>query len=134
MSRPGPKKGKGRTNDNTAVSQQGRSGVRVLSTEAANAVGRPGFGGKIPGPVDGKASVKRVMRRDPAVGLTLPNTDRITTQKVDLFGPVNPRIITDSLASNPSAPNTGKKVVRPPRRSAPVNSNKPGKVTRPGSR
>lgn len=126
--RPGGK-GKAPRNDNTAVSQQRRKKVRVLSTESANAVGRPGFGGFVPGPADGKASVKRLMVRDPAKGITSPAADKLTSSNVDLVGPVSPNILT---TTNYSKPNTGQKVVRPPRSSAPVRSNSPGKVTRPG--
>jgi hypothetical protein len=129
--RPGTKKGRAPRDDNTAISQARRSKVRTLSSESANNVGRPGFGGTVPGPVDGKSSVKRVMARDPARGTSLPAADKITTTNVDLVGPVNPTILT---TTNVTAPNTGSKVIRPPRQSAPVRSNTPGKVTRPGSR
>lgn len=126
--RPGPAKGSAAKNDNTSVSQQGRSSVRTLSTQDATAVGRPGFKGFVPGPVDGKASVRRVIARDPAKGRTLPAADKITDTHVDLVGPVNPKILS---TTNATTPNTGKRVIRPPRQSAPVRSNKPGKVTRP---
>lgn len=131
MPRPGPKKGKSAKNDNTAVSQQGRSSVRVLSSEAANAVGRPGFGGMIPGPVDGKDSSVKILNSDvdPASGIASKAAGRITNSKEDLVGAVNPRIMT---TTNFTKPNTGTRVVRPPRQSAPVRSNSPGKVTRPG--
>lgn len=131
MPRPGPKKGKSAKNDNTAVSQQGRSSVRVLSSEAANAVGRPGFGGMIPGPVDGKDTSVKILNSDvdPASGIASKAAGRITNSKEDLVGAVNPRIMT---TTNFTKPNTGTRVVRPPRQSAPVRSNSPGKVTRPG--
>lgn len=130
--RPGPKKGRAGRNDNTAVSQQGRSKVRVLSTGGVDAVGRPGFGGNIPGPVDGKSSV-RILNSDadPASGLASAAASKMTTSGVDLVGPVNPAI---KSTTNFTKPNTGQRVVRPPRQSAPVRSNSPGKVTRPRSR
>lgn len=126
----GPKKGSAAKNDNTKTNTQKRAGVKTLSTEAANAVGRPGFGGNIPGPVDGKTSVKRVMQRDPSKGITSAAADKITDTHVDLVGPVNPKVLS---TTNVTAPNTGQRVIRPPRNSPPVRSNTPGKVTRPRS-
>jgi hypothetical protein len=131
--RPGPKRGKSAKNDNTAISQARRSKVRVLSTEAANNVGRPGFGGMVPGPVDGKDTSVRILNSDadPASGIASKAGGRITSQKEDLVGPVNPRIMS---TTNVKPPNTGQRVIRPARQSAPVRSNSPGRVTRPRSR
>jgi hypothetical protein len=129
MTRPGPKKGSAARNDNTGVSQARRSKVRTLSTAAADAVGRPGFGGNVPGPVDGKSSV-RILNNDadPASGIASKAAGRITTQHVDLMGPQNPKMLS---TTNVQQPNKSQRVIRPPRSSAPVISNKPGKVTRP---
>ena len=132
LPRPGPKKGKSPRNDNSAVAAQGRSSVRILSSEAANNVGRPGFGGKVPGPQDGKLSVKRLNSdADPASGIASKAADKMTLQKEDLIGNVNPTILS---TTNVTGSNSGQRVIRPPRSSAPVRSNKPGKVTRPRSR
>jgi hypothetical protein len=130
--RPNAKSGKRRVNQNTALGQQRRAKVKTLSTEAANAVGRPGFGGTIPGPVDGKSKV-RILNSDadPASGLASKAAGKITTSGVDLVGPQNPKVLS---TTNVNPPTSGQRVVRPPRQSAPVRSNSPGKVTRPRSR
>lgn len=128
----GQTKGSAAKNDQTKISQQRRvQSPKILSSEAANNVGRPGFGGKVPGPVDGKSSVKVLRAVDPAKGETLPAANKITTTHVDLVGTQNPKILG---GTSQTASNSGKRVVRPPRQSQPVRSSKPGRVTRPGSR
>lgn len=111
------KKGSARRNDNTPVHQQARGSVRILSTQDATAVGRPGFGGYIPGPHDGKTSIRRLMVNDPAKGITQPGADVITDNKVDLVGALNPKIVGGT--SNTQFP-AGKKTVKTPRKSPPV--------------
>jgi hypothetical protein len=125
----GPKKGSAPKNDNTKTLQGNRRTLRTLSSEDSKYVGRPGFRGLVPGPVDGKAGIRRVRQVDPARGITQPGADVITTANVDLVGAQNPGIESQALTA---APSQGKKVVRPPRSSAPVESNKPGRVVRPG--
>lgn len=132
LSHVGPSRARSARNDNTGILSKGRSAVRTLSSEASKFVGRPGFGGFKPGPVDGKLSVKRLMQRDPSKGITSKAADNITTTHVDLLGDPKPRILA---ANRAAAPNAGKKVVSTPRFSQPVNSNKPGRVKRsPGSK
>jgi hypothetical protein len=90
----------------------GRIRVRTLSSQDSQYVGRPGFGGLVGGPAEGKKSVRRLIRRDPASGRTLPAADKITTTHIDLVGP-SPTIIrsTTRLTTGPSS--KGKKVIRP---------------------
>jgi len=107
------KKGRARKNDNTSVKAGSKAqSVKVLTSEDSKNVGRPGFQGLVPGPQDGKASIRRFMRDDPAVGITQPGADVITTTNIDLVGPVNPSTV---LADRATAPNSGKKTIRPPR-------------------
>jgi hypothetical protein len=94
---PGSKKGRAMTNDNTATGRSNaRQGVRILSSQDSAYVGRPGFKnvGGVPGPVDGKQNVRRLMVRDPAVGRTGPGGDKITSTNVDLVGEQNPKILS----------------------------------------
>jgi len=122
------KRAKGLTRPESRTAKQS---VRTLSSEDANAVGRPGFRGKVAAtPEDGKAPVTRVRQIDPARGITQPGADVITTTHIDLVGPQNPTIV--NVEKSP-APSKGKKVIRPPRQSPPVASSRQGKVTRPGS-
>jgi len=134
---PGPKKGSAMRNDNTRTVSGKDQGVRVLSSQDAAYVGRPGFKGTVPGPVDGKARVKILKQHDPSKGLSQPGADKITTTDVDLVGAQNPTIL--SAAGVQKAFSTGKKTISTgqptgSRKSLPVNSNKPGRVTRPRSR
>jgi hypothetical protein len=110
-------------------------GVKKVSGEDWKYVGRPGFKGKIPGPVDGKDSVRRVMRPDPAKGVVSPEAANITSSKVDLIGAQSPRTMVQPLPGSPQGyDNAGRKSIPAPRKSKPVFSNTPGKVTRsPGS-
>ena len=94
---PGTKKGSAVTNDNTrTLRQNAKQGVKILSSQDATAVGRPGYKnvGGVPGPVDGKQSVRRLMVRDPAVGREQASADKITTSNVDLVGTQNPKILS----------------------------------------
>jgi len=106
---PGAKKGSAVTNDNTRTVSGGRQPVRILSSKDAEQVGRPGFKPTIPGPVDGKQGVKRLMRNDPSVGVTQPGADKITSSNVDLVGSQNPKIL--SAAGVQEAFPTGKKTI-----------------------
>jgi hypothetical protein len=101
-----------------AVTQPRTKGVKILSSEDSKNVGRPGFGGMIPGPVDGKDSVKRVRQIDPARGITQPGADIITTSPVDLVGPVNPKVVGG--VSNTKSVGAGRRVVPPLPKSQPV--------------
>jgi len=106
---PGPKKGSAVKNDNTRTVSGADQRVRVLSSRASEAVGRPGFKGSVPGPVDGKARVRILKQRDPAVGRTQPAADKITGTNVDLVGTQNPKILS-SQGVNPNF-TSGKKSV-----------------------
>jgi hypothetical protein len=123
-------------NDNTRALTQGKSGVRRLSSQDATAVGRPGFGPMLPGPVDGKIGVKRLMVRDPAKGISSSAADKITTAKTDLIGTQNPTILSQQGVPQPIG--NARKVVPPSRpligSSKLPRSNTPGKVTRPRKR
>jgi hypothetical protein len=126
-----PAKGYRTKGETTAAQTQKTAGVKVLTGQAAFAVGRPGFKGRIPGPVDGKLSVNRVMRVDPRDGLTLPAANKITNTHVDIVGPVGPKTVAQPLVGSPqSFEGGGRKTVDTPRKSPPVFSNTPGKVTR----
>lgn len=131
------KKASAQRNDNTKTFTQQREGVKVLSSQDATAVGRPGFKkGLIPGPADGKVSVKRLMVRDPARGVTSKAADKITNAKTDLIGDQNPAIL--SQQGVPQKIGKSRKIVPPSRpllgSSKLPRSNSPGKVTRPRSR
>lgn len=79
----------------------GRSGVKVLSSQDATAVGRPGFKlfGKSITNTSAKAAVKRVMFRDPAIGREIEDAAQHVhfnaDAKVDFVkGDQNPQILT----------------------------------------
>ena len=96
----GPTKATAKRNDITSIVTKKRvQSPKILSSEDSQAVGRPGFGGKVPGPVDGKDSVKRVRQIDPARGITLPGADVITSSSVDLVGKLRPRIMSQALVA-----------------------------------
>jgi hypothetical protein len=105
----GSTKGKARTNDNSRLPNRVQS-PRVLSSEDSRNVGRPGFGGFLQGPVDGKLSVRRLMRRDPAKGITQPQADKITTTNVDIVGPVSPTV--KSTVSRPDSFGAGRRAIK----------------------
>jgi hypothetical protein len=130
-----PSKGYRTRGETTRAMSTKKTGVRVLTGQAALFVGRPGFGGRIPGPVDGKLSVKRVMMRDPKIGTELKAADKITSTHVDLIGNPRPTVKMQPLPGSPQAfDNAGRKSIPTPRKSKPVFSNKPGRVRRsPGS-
>lgn len=126
-----PSKGRRNTGETTGAMTQKTASVKVLTSQAAFNVGRPGFKGRIPGPVDGKLSVKRVMKVDPRNGLTLPAASKITNTHVDLIGSSNPKVVAQPLVGSPqSYDGGGRKSIPAPRKSKPVFSNTPGKVTR----
>lgn len=129
---PGPKKGSAARNDNTRTDRVPTQTPRILTSQAATAVGRPGFKGAVPGPVDGKQSVRVLKQRDPAKGLSQPGADKITTTDVDLVGDQNPTIL--SAAGVQKAFTKNQRTVRTPRKSPPVASVRPGRVTRPRGR
>ncbi len=115
-------KGKASRGDNAKTFGKTRQGVRVLSSKDSEQVGRPGgHAAYKSGPQDGKLPVKRLMRDDPSVGRTQPAADNLVADMsvhVDLIGDQSPQI----LAQDKMAPvNAGKKVVRPPRSSKPVD-------------
>lgn len=130
-----PSKGRRTKGESTAAMTTQRRTVKTLTSEAAKNVGRPGFKGNVPGPVDGKLSVRRVMKVDPRDGLSLPAANKITSTHVDLIGNPNPSVKAQPLPSSPQAfDGGGRKSIPTPRKSAPVFSNKPGRVRRsPGS-
>lgn len=114
--------GKANRSDNARTFGKVRQGVKILSSRAVEAVGRPGgFAGYKAGPRDGKLGVRRLMRDDPSVGRTQPAADKLVADmnvKVDLIGNQSPEI----LSMDKQAPsNQGSKVVRPPRASKPVD-------------
>jgi len=127
-----PTKGYRTKGETTGAMTQPKSGVQVLTGQAALFVGRPGFGGRIPGPVDGKTPVKRVIKVDPRDGLSLPAADKFTNSHVDIVGPVAPTTRIQPLPSQPAPYDaTGaRKSVPTPRKSPPVFSVTPNKVTR----
>lgn len=126
-----PSKGYRAKGMTTSAETQKTAGVKVLTSQAAFNVGRPGFKGRIPGPVDGKLSVKRVMKVDPRDGLSLPAANKITNTHVDLIGSPNPKVVAQPLVGSPQKfDGGGRKSVDTPRKSPPVFSNTPGKVTR----
>lgn len=135
--KPGPKKGSATKNDNTRTVSGADQRVRILTSQASLAVGRPGFKGYVPGNVDGKSGVRRVMRNDPSVGVTQPGASKITGTNVDLVGTQNPTVY--SAAGVQKAYSTGRKEIHTGQpvgaaKSPPVFTNKPGRVTRPKKR
>jgi hypothetical protein len=127
-----PTKGYRTKGETTGAMTQPKTGVQVLTGQAALYVGRPGFGGRIPGPIDGKVSVKRVIKVDPRDGLSLPAADKFTNSHVDIVGPVNPKSVIQPLPSQPAPYDaTGARLsIATPRKSPPVFSLTPNKVTR----
>jgi hypothetical protein len=125
-----PSRGKRSTTGSTVAMSGGRGKVKTLTSEGAKNVGRPGFGGTVPGPRDGKDSVRRVMVRDPRKGITSPAANKITTSKIDLIGKQSPKIVAQPLAGTVKGYDSGRKSIRAPRKSKPVFSNKPGRVSR----
>lgn len=117
---PGSKKGSATKNDNTRTLSGADQRVRILSSQDAQYVGRPGFKGTVPGNVDGKSGVKRLMRNDPSVGITQPGADKITNSNVDLVGTQNPTIL--SGAGVQEAFPTGKKTISTGQPSGPAKS------------
>ena len=111
------KKATPKRNDVTKSVTRKRGSVKILSSEDAKNVGRPGFKGTIPGPVDGKDSVKRVRQIDPARGITQPGADIITTSAIDLVGPNNPKIVGG--VSNTKSVRSGKKTIPALKKSPP---------------
>jgi len=130
-----PAKGTRTRKETTRAMTASRVPVKVLTSEAAKNVGRPGFKGNIPGPVDGKLSVRRVLQRDPKRGTSLPAADKITSAGVDLIGKQNPRVLMQPLpGTQGNRYDNARKSIPATRKSPPVFSNKPGRVKRsPGS-
>lgn len=71
---------------------------RVLSSHAAKEVGRPGFRGFSQVTSQGKRAIRRLMKRDPAIGEQQPFADRITETAgvTDLSGPTPARTMSKS--------------------------------------
>jgi len=125
-----PSKGRRATSETTAAMTAKTTGVQKLSGEAWKYVGRPGFKGKIPGPVDGKDNVTRKMVTAPTKGITTPQAAKITSAHVDLIGGQNPARVIQPLPNTPQPYDTARKSVATPRKGSPVYSNTPGKVRR----
>jgi hypothetical protein len=106
---PGKKKASAAKNDNTATLTGARQRVKTLSSQDATAVGRPGFGGSIPGPVDGKSGVKILSQKDPSKGITQDGARKITSSNVDLVGTQEPTIL--SAAGVQPALGAGRKTI-----------------------
>lgn len=130
-----PAKGQRTRKENTKAMTTNRKGVKTISSQDALNVGRPGYRTKIPGPVDGKLPVRRVMQRDPSRGTSLPAADKITSAGVDLVGSQNPRVLMQPLpGTQGNRYDNARKSIPATRKSPPVFSNKPGRVRRsPGS-
>jgi hypothetical protein len=131
-----PSTGKRTVAQRTRAIAQPDKRVRTLTSENAKYVGRPQpYGTKIPGVVDGKQKVRRVMQRDPARGTSLPQADKITSAGIDLVGNQRPKILMQPLPNTQgSRYDNARKSVPAPRKSKVQRTNKPGRVTRsPGS-
>lgn len=85
--------------------------VRRLSSRAAQAVGRPSpsiwTNRGTQQSNTSKASVRRLIRRDPAKGKSLPLADRITDTHIDTGGPAT----SISARDRATSPGTGKRFV-----------------------
>jgi hypothetical protein len=134
-----PSKGKRTTSQRIKAATAPDRTVRVLTSENAKFVGRPGASkskwGNIPGVVDGKQSVRRVMQRDPRRGTSLPQADKITSAGIDLIGKQSVKVLKQPLPNTQgNRYDNARKSIPAPRKSKPVYSNKPGRVRRsPGS-
>jgi hypothetical protein len=89
-----------------------RGTVKVISSKAFSAVGRPSprvwTTHSETAPM-GKMSVRRLIRRDPARGRTLPLADKITDTHIDLQGQQNPTVV---MREKSPTPGTNKTLVR----------------------
>jgi hypothetical protein len=130
-----PAKGARTRKETTRAMTAPRKSVRVLTSEDAKNVGRPGYKGKVPGPVDGKDSVRRVMQRDPSRGTSLPAADKITSAGIDLIGKQSPKVLMQPLpGTQGNRYDNARKTIAAPRKSKVQRTNKPGRVTRsPGA-
>ena len=95
----------------------GRSGgVRVLSSEDSKNVGRPGHKLFAKSIESGKASVKRLMVRDPAKGVSneaaAKHIHHTADPKVDLVEGVQSPEILSSLPNPPTSFGSGKRTIR----------------------
>lgn len=91
----------------------GVRGVRVISSRAFSAVGRPSpsvWTDKLAqAPANTKSSVRRLIRRNPAVGRTLPLADKITDTHIDLHGDPGPQV---QMRERSASPGSGIRKVR----------------------
>lgn len=90
--------------------------IRTL-TNNPNRESRPGFKPRLRNAIEGKRGITRLIKRDPAKGLQLPSTDKMTDQHVGTgvgtFGVPSP---TTAIKSDKTpAANKGKSVIRPAR-------------------
>ena len=61
--------------------------AKIISSEDSKNVGRPGFRGWVHGVSNtSKASVRRLMVRDPSKGISQPQADKLTDTHIDLVG------------------------------------------------
>lgn len=89
---------------------KGSGRVVKVSSEDSKYVGRPGFRGFVQNVSNTtKAGVRRVMRNDPAVGITQPGADLITDTHIDLVGGLSPDISGDQI---PTSFSSGRKTVK----------------------
>jgi hypothetical protein len=103
----------------------GRVGrVKILSSQDATAVGRPGGFGLVQSPRQFvKNSVRRLMRNDPAVGITQPGADKITSAPgVDLVSGTQSPEVRTSKPLPPSNVSSGQRVI-PPKPTPPITKN-----------
>jgi hypothetical protein len=86
--------------------------AKIVSSESSKNVGRPGFRGFVSNVSNTtKASVRRVMVRDPSRGITLPQADKLTETHIDLVGGAAKGSVTRVSAHSGNFSN-GKKRVR----------------------
>lgn len=86
--------------------------VRSLSSRAASAVGRPSparWSNRTQAQGESKLSVRRLIRRDPAKGRSLPLADRITDTKMASNRPPSAGI---SSRDRTAPPGTNKSLIR----------------------
>ena len=88
--------------------------ARILSARDKTQVGRPGGwqSARIAfGAAGGKFSVRRLMRRDPAKGLSTPAADSLSFTE-NTVNNVNPTVISGSQRKTSGPSTKGKKVVK----------------------
>jgi hypothetical protein len=97
--------------DNARAAQKG---TRAVSRKVKTISGQPGMPLTQPAPAEGKRSIRRLIKRDPLVGLSMPEADRITDTHTDVGGPGGYRGAGVKVKRDPSttAPMSGKKKVR----------------------